>query len=109
MEGEKKDSGKLPLGIVIQRQFPRALKAVAECSAFGNMKYKEVDKDWLNCSRVPNGKERYLNAMFRHILEAGKDLNDIDIETGLEHIKHGVWNALQLLEIIELEKDGKQK
>lgn len=102
--GVKKDEGKLPLGIIIQKQFPNALKAIAECSKYGNDKYKETDKDWCNLHRVENGEERYLDAAMRHLVDAGKDLKEKDPDTKLEHIKHSVWNMLALLEIIELKK-----
>ena len=102
--GEKQDNGKLPLGIVVQRQFPYALASVAECSQYGHEKYKETDADWLNCQRVENGEERYLNALMRHLLEAGVNLDQKDKDSGLEHIKHAAWNMLQLIEIIELKK-----
>lgn len=98
--GNKKDDGKLPLGIVIQRQFPSALKMISEASLYGHNKYSDTDLDWLNCKRVENGKERYLNAMFRHALDSGIDLTNKDPETGLMHIVHAVWNGLQLLETI---------
>ena len=102
--GKKADNDKLPLSIVIQRQFPNALKAVAECSQYGNKKYHETDKDWCNLHRVDNGVERYSNAMMRHFLAAGKELDQKDNETNLEHVKHMVWNALSLLEVIEQQK-----
>ena len=108
MEGQKLDSGKLPLGIVIQRQFPNALKLIAEASEYGHQKYKETDGDYMNCSRLPNRKERYLNAMMRHILDSGLDLTHKDPETNLMHITHAVWNGLQLLEAIN-DESKKQK
>jgi len=101
MEGEKLDIGKLPLGIVIQRQFPNALKGVAECSLYGHNKYKETDADWCNLHRVEAGEDRYLDALHRHLMDAGGDLRGKDSETGLAHLKHAVWNALCLLEIVE--------
>jgi hypothetical protein len=100
MSGQKNDFGKLPLGIVIQRQFPNALKMVAEASLYGHLKYLETDADFMNCRRVPNPKERYLNAMFRHLLDSGIDLDEKDAESKLPHIVHAVWNGLQLLEAI---------
>ncbi len=103
--GSKKDDGKLPIATVIQKQFPNAIKAISECSLFGHEKYKDLgDADWLNLHRVENGVDRYANAMMRHLLEAGIDFTNIDSETGLNHIKHAVWNALALLEIIERQK-----
>jgi len=102
--GEKNDLGKLPLGIVIHRQFPNAIKAIAECSRYGHNKYSETDTDWLNCQRVENGEERYLDALTRHLVDSGVNLDAKDAESGLEHIKHAAWNLLQLLEILELKK-----
>lgn len=98
--GAKDDSEKLPLGIVIQRQFPNALKALASTSQYGHNKYKETDQDWKNCFRVQDGEERYLNAGMRHLLDAGDKFDGVD-ESGLPHIRHVVWNFMVLLEILE--------
>lgn len=108
--GLKEDKGKLPMGIVIQRQFPNALKAIAECSLYGHTKYIEQDQDWLNCQRLENPIERYSDAMMRHYMDSGIDFKEIDGgEKGsqLEHIKHAAWNMLQLLEMLELKKQEK--
>lgn len=102
--GVKNDSGKLPVGIVIQRQFPKALKRISEASEYGHNKYRETDHDYLNAQRVDNKRDRYLNAMFRHLLDSGINLEDKDPETGIEHLVHAVWNGLQLLEAIENER-----
>lgn len=104
MSGVKKDNGKLPLGIVCQRQFPNALKMVAEGSKAGHDKYKETDPDWLNFKRVEGGGERYLNALYRHLAASGGNLDLIDQETGVEHIKLAAWNMLALLESINKEQ-----
>lgn len=104
----KFDQGKLPLGIVIQRQFPNALKMIAEASEYGHQKYIETDGDYMNCSRLPDRKERYLNAMARHLLDSGIDLKNVDPETQLMHITHAVWNGLQILEAIH-DETKKQK
>jgi len=106
-KGAKLDDSKLPLSVVIQRQFPNALKAVAECSQYGNKKYHETDKDWCNLHRVDNGVERYSNAMMRHFLAAGKELDQKDNESNLPHIYHAAWNMLSLLQIIEQQKQNK--
>lgn len=105
--GNKEDNGKLPLGVVIHRQFPNALKAIAECSQYGHEKYKETDLDWLNCHRVENGEERYADAMMRHFLDSGIDFKGVDSGekgSGLEHIKQAAWNMLLLVEILERKK-----
>jgi len=98
IKGEKTDEGKLPLGIVIQKQFPNALKAVAKCSQYGHDKYKH-DLDWLNYQRVDDWHNRYLNASIRHLLSPGNDE-----ESNLPHVHHALWNLLALVEKIELEK-----
>lgn len=99
MIGVKDDNGKLPLGIVIQKQFPNALKAIAKCSQYGHNKYKD-DVDWLNYQRVENWEQRYLNAAIRHFLEG----DCLDNESNLPHIYHAVWNMLALLELLEKNK-----
>jgi len=93
-EGKKFDNNKLPLGIVITQQFPRALKAIAEVSLYGHEKY-ELDNDWDNFSRVENAEERYSNAMFRHYFEK----NSNDLESFKSHLSHAAWNLLAELEI----------
>lgn len=99
--GVKKDNGKVPLGIVCQRQFPNALKMISEGSKAGHDKYKDTDLDWMNFKRVEGGKDRYLNALYRHLSEAGKDLDNIDKETNVKHISLAGWNLLALLETLE--------
>lgn len=105
MRGVKKDGGKLPIGIVCQRQFPKAIAGVAECSKFGHDKYHETDVDWCNIHRVDNGVERYMNAMYRHMQDAGPELSGRCSETGIEHVKHAAWNALAMLELIQRQKN----
>jgi hypothetical protein len=97
MNGQKFDDDKLPLGVVIQKQFPNALKAIAKCSQYGHDKYKD-DVDWLNFQRVDNWEQRYLNAFMRHFLEEGNDVS------GLPHLYHAAWNLLCLLEMLEKNK-----
>ncbi len=99
-KGVKNDDDKLPLGIVIQKQFPNALNAVAKCSQYGNSKYKETDKDWLNYQRVDDWYNRYSNAAMRHFITQGNDE-----ESGLSHIYHCLWNMMALVEKIELNKN----
>lgn len=99
MSGLKFDEDKLPLGIVIQKQFPNALKAVAKCSQYGHNKYKD-DVDWLNFQRVENWEQRYLNAATRHFIEG----DSLDDGSNLPHIYHATWNMLALLELLEKNK-----
>lgn len=104
--GVKLEYGKPNLGIVITKQFPNAIKALAQCSEYGHLKYAETDKDWLNFKRIENPVESYTNAMFRHVIE---ETNFVcDNESGLPHIFHTAWNAMARLEVYldDLNKKG---
>lgn len=93
--GVKDDSGKVRMDLVI-KYFPGALREVAKVSAFGAEKYCEGG--WRT---VPDGRDRYLAAMMRHLLQS----SPVDNETGLLHLSHVAWNALAILELkLEEEK-----
>ena len=87
--GAKLDKGKNRLGLVLL-DFGNALKAVGEVGTFGANKYSA--HGWLS---VPNGRERYTDAMFRHLF-AG---SEIDEDSGLAHDAQTAWNALARLEL----------
>lgn len=90
--GAKLDSGKVRAGLVVG-DFANAILAVAEVGTFGASKYSP--KGWLS---VPNGIERYDDAMLRHFLkEQAGELRDKD--SGLLHRAHFAWNALATLEL----------
>lgn len=96
--GAKLDAGKPRPGLVLGA-FARALEAVARVGTFGASKYS--DSGWLH---VPNGHERYTDAMLRHyVAEAKGELNDSD--SGLSHAAHLAWNALARLELMLREVD----
>lgn len=90
--GEKHNKNKPQLSILF-KQFPKALEALAKCSEYGNQKYKETDKDFLNFKRVSGGSKTYADAGLRHRLETGLD------ESGLPHQYHVCWNALAELQL----------
>ena len=83
---------------VLFKQFPRALTAVAEASAYGHNKYRETDKDMLNFTRVDNAESRYRGALMRHERDRYTD-GYLDSESNLPHIYHKAWNALAELEM----------
>lgn len=56
-----------------------------------------------NWKEVANGKDRYLNALYRHSFAA--DNSPIDEESGLFHAAHMVFNALAYLHFVLKEKD----
>lgn len=88
--GAKLDHGKLLAGII--QQWPRALTAVLEVATFGANKYTRGG--W---QHVPNGVERYTDAMFRHLLK--EPIENLDTDSGLAHDAHVAWNALSRLEL----------
>lgn len=87
--GAKCDLGKNRLHLVLG-DFSHALWAVGEVGTYGARKYSE--HGW---SQVSNGPDRYLDAMYRHLLIDG----EIDHESGLKHLAHACWNLLAALEL----------
>jgi hypothetical protein len=88
--GAKLDAGK-PMASLLAG-FGLGLMEVAKLSTFGAKKYSRGG--W---ETVPNGIERYEDAMWRHLLKAHTE--DIDPETGLSHLTAVAWNALASLEM----------
>lgn len=91
--GAKLDAGKIRPSLIFNAM-PRALQAVAEVGTYGANKYSP--DGWLE---VPNGVERYTDAMDRHRLKEGVEgLHDVD--SGLLHAAQIAWNALARLELM---------
>ena len=91
--GAKLDAGKSRLGLVLG-DFAKALEQVGQVGTFGAKKY--TDHGWLD---VPNGVERYTDALWRHLLaEAGGEAQDQ--QTELLHAAHAAWNCLARLELL---------
>ena len=76
--GAKLDAGKNRVGLMVS-DFPRALEAVAEVATYGANKY--TPHGWVS---VPDGLERYTDAMHRHLLAEARG-EKFDAESGLEH------------------------
>lgn len=91
--GAKLDAGKTRAGLVLG-DFARALEQVSRVGTFGAQKY--TDHGWLS---VPQGQQRYTDAMLRHWLAEhyGPARDD---QTGLLHAAHLAWNALARLELM---------
>jgi len=83
----KDDQGKLRYSLVP----PVAIKALAQVLTFGAEKY--APNGWMN---VPNAKERYLDALLRHI-EAHRSGELLDEESNLSHLSHAITNLAFLL------------
>ena len=98
--GAKLDAGK-PRAALVLGGFAKALLEVAKVGTFGANKY--TDNGWME---VENGKDRYADAGLRHFLykAAGEEL---DPESGLDHLAHEAWNALARLELALRASDTK--
>ena len=94
--GAKLDAGKVRAGLVLG-DFAHALAEVAKVGTFGAQKY--TDHGWLS---VPNGMQRYTDAMLRHWLAEHTHASHDD-QTGLLHAAHLAWNALARLELLARE------
>jgi len=96
--GAKLDAGKSAMYQGLLAYFPRACEQVAAVSTFGATKYA-----WKGWESVPNGFERYSDAMVRHIAREGAgEIEDRDSK--LLHAAHTAWNALARLELLLKDK-----
>ena len=91
--GVKHDHGKPRVGLVVHG-FARALLEVSAVATFGAEKYSA--NGWVP---VPNGCERYTDAMYRHLLAEAAG-QQCDAESGLAHAAHAAWCALARLELM---------
>lgn len=95
--GAKLDAGKNRIGLVVGG-FSNALQAVSEIGTYGANKYS--DNGWKS---VPDGVNRYTDALYRHLLkESSGEL--ADKESGFLHAAHAAWNALARLELMITER-----
>jgi hypothetical protein len=93
--GAKLDAGKVRPSLTIDG-FRNALLEVSKVSTMGAAKYS--DNGW---KQVPDGIQRYTDAMYRHLLAEG-----VDEESGLSHLAHAAWNALAVLELTLTQEDA---
>lgn len=96
-EGKKYDTGKNRMGLVLQG-FSNALWEVGRVGTFGGQKY-----DFGNWQYLENAKERYFDALFRHLFLYMQG-EEIDKESGLKHLSHALWNLTAVLEFIMREE-----
>ena len=85
----KADAGKPQLRLVPTE----IINCIAKVREFGNRKYKDSNS-W---KRVE--KERYVDAMFRHLLKYINDNKSVDSESGLPHLWHLACNVAFLCEM----------
>jgi hypothetical protein len=97
-ESFKSDAGKVHAGIL--NEFKRALMEIAKVGTAG------LNKGYARGSwrTLPDAKERYLDAFWRHIL-AVEEINEAD--GGVYHLAQVAWNAMALLELrLEDKEEG---
>jgi hypothetical protein len=99
--GAKLDGGKRLPHLVLGR-FARALDAVTEVGTYGATKYSP--RGW---ETVPDGVERYSEAMVRHWLAEQQGI-ECDGESQLQHAAHLAWNALARLELMLREQEAQR-
>lgn len=95
-EGIKYDDGK-PRVAEMVIDFGDAMLELSKVWSFGADKY-----DKSNWKFVENGKDRYTNALLRHLIAEGT--NQYDDESKLLHATHVAWNALARLWFIIKDK-----
>lgn len=88
--GAKLDEGKPLAGILAD--FGLALLAVVDIGTHGAIKYTRCG--W---ETVPDGFQRYTDAMWRHLLK--ERYRKTDPDSGMLHAAHLAWNALARLEL----------
>lgn len=97
--GAKLDAGKPRLSMVLGG-FSRALRAVGEVGTLGAIEY--TDDGW---THVPNGEQRYTDAMLRHYFDE-QDKGLLDKKSGKLHAAHCAWNALARLDLLLRRQEG---
>ena len=98
--GAKADAGKQRPWLVLG-EFSRALEEVTKVGTAGAQKY--TPRGWVS---VENGKERYMDAAMRHLLEVGNGNTLDDGPSGIytKHLANAIWNLLAVLELEEREE-----
>lgn len=93
----KADNGKLAISLVPTQ----IIRDVAEVRMYGNKKYNTT-YNWILVD-----KERYKDAMLRHILAFLDDEDSVDEESGIPHYKHIATNIAFICEMKR--KDWKER
>lgn len=78
----KHDEGKLQISLVPTQ----IIRDIAEVRMYGNKKYKDLN-NW----KVVE-KQRYIDALLRHLLAYLDNPNSVDEESGIPHYKHMACN-----------------
>lgn len=98
--GAKLDGGKVSVTRGALHYFPRAITEVAKLSQKGAEKYS-----WKGWQYVPDGVNRYSDALGRHELKIEGNFDAVDPDTGILEAACVAWNALARLELIIRERE----
>ena len=90
-QSAKADAGKPNLTLVPTQ----IVRDIAEVREYGNRKYGSRD-NWKNVEY-----ERYIAALYRHLLAVVEDPLSVDPESGIEHYKHIACNAAFICEMLK--------
>lgn len=88
----KADKDKPLAGYLLE--FGHALQMLTLVSTRGAEKYGRGT--WKRVER-----ERYIDALMRHVLAMGPECYEFDTDSGLPHIVHVLWNAAAIIELRE--------
>lgn len=93
----KADTGKTRMSLLLV-QFGKMIKEVADVLTFGAKKYPKppLDDSWRD---VPNGRQRYADALYRHLHAALVLGEKKDPESGCSHWAHAICNILFLSQL----------
>lgn len=94
--GHKDTKGKLRLNLIP----PEALVSIAKVREFGVRKYKDP---WAWVAKV--SVEDFVEATKRHLLARDRG-EEIDPESGLEHIEHALCSLAMAVEVLRKERDN---
>jgi hypothetical protein len=100
--GSKLDAGKIAVTRGCLHYFPKSLTEVARLSTIGANKYS-----WKGWESVPDGINRYADALGRHELAIAGDYTRRDPDSGVLEAVAVVWNAMARLELILEEQEKK--
>lgn len=92
----KRDQGKPKISLVP----PQIIRDIAEVREYGNEKYGDPN-NWKTVE-----KQRYVDALMRHLLSYIEDPDGVDEESGIRHYKHAACN---LAFICEMERNKENK
>lgn len=92
--GAKLDAGKPAVFRGLIGYFPLACLAVSGVSTYGAQKYA-----WKGWETVPDGFNRYSDALMRHLLAESSE-GRVDVTTGLDHAAQVAWNSMARLELM---------